>query len=358
MEPSDQSRYIEYFQRQLLREGSESFWHGQQDWFEENRSKFAEKFLSISKTDGEVAKTLSDSVLAHKSQYEYDDFFSKLIFEPLVLKALGICKEGGFPLNNPIKLVDSPAFEPSPAALPSSSEHLLFAGQGTYVFCNYWSKIFSSAVAEVSSLSSEEKGSPEALLTKLKEGNVLLDAARLSVHYAYADSLVGFGRLEQAEELMVIRALLVSAMEIFVIGHEIGHFLSHEAHPDTQGIRPGLDLKSHELECDAIGISITSAYGAHEKNAFAYTLIGPLLFFYALRTCTQVKAILLDEKPVQSVSHPEHEDRFRYVLSCLDMVEDKNVIMKDVTFFMDVAMCIGSQVQLIAYDLKTNYEAR
>ena len=357
MDHLEQQRYIEYFQRQLVREGSDGFWQGQKVWFDQNRSAIAEQYLQTSKSRDGKAAALADSVLAHQDQGEYDNFFARQIFEPLVRKALDLCHEGGFPLRNPVRFVNSPGLEPSPAALPSSAEHVLFMGQGTFAFCNYWSKIFSSAMAEIGKLPPEEHKSPEAMLSKLKQGSVLVDATRLAVRYAYFDSLLGFGRVEQPQELMGFRVLLVNAMEIFVVGHEIGHLLGYEAHPETQGIPPGADAKSHELDCDAVGLAISTAYGVREENAFAFQLIGPLLLFYALRTCDQVKAILLDETPTPSESHPSHEERFRFALDFLDAAGAQDNIKESVQVALDVAMCVGSQVQLIAHDMKATLAA-
>lgn len=357
MDHLEHQRYIEYFQRQLVRDGSDGFWQGQKAWFDQNRTAIAEQYLKTIKSRDGKASALADSILAHQDQGEYDNFFAHQIFEPLVRKAIDLCCEGGFPLRNPVKFVNSPGLEPSPAALPSSAEHVLFMGQGTFSFCNYWSKIFSSAMAEIGSLPPEEHKSPEAMLSKLKQGRVLVDATHLAVRYAYFDSLLGFGRVDQPQEIMGFRVLLVNAMEIFVVGHEIGHLLGHEAHPETQGIPPGTDAKSHELECDAVGLAISTVYGVREENAFAFQLIGPLLFFYALRTCDQVKEILLDEPPAQSDSHPSHEDRFRFALNFLDAAGAQENIKESVQFALDVAMCVGSQVQLIAHEMKATIAA-
>jgi hypothetical protein len=352
MDYQDNQRYIEYFQRQLVREGSDSFLRDHQLWLEKNRTVFAERFRQIGIGHEEPASGLADSVLSHRNQGDYDSFFARQIFQPLVRKALDICNEGGFPLKNPVKFVNSPGLEPSPAALPSSIEHLLFMGQGTFAFCNYWCKIFSSAMAEVSKLSSEERKSTEAIFNKLKSSQALLDATRLSVHYANFNSVLGFGRIEHPKNLVTIRALLVNSMEIFVVGHEIGHLLAHESHPETHGIPEGTCLKEHELECDAVGLAISTAYGVREENGFAFQLIGALLFFYALHTCDQVKGILVGHLPKSSESHPSHEERFRFTLDFLRLIEANDTTMESVRFALDVAECLGSQVQLIAHNLK------
>lgn len=350
----ENQRYIEYFQRQLAPEGADSFWQGQKEWFETNRPAIAERCLSLSKKAGDRLQVLAESVLAHEDQSEYENFFAKQIFEPLVQDALEICEQNGIAPKKPIRFVNSPGLDPSPVALPSSAEHLLFAGQGTFAFCNYWSKVFSSAIAEVAELPAEERSTPEAVIEKLRQGRVLQDAAELALRYAQFDSLLGFGRIEQPSELLGFRILLVNAMEIFAVGHEIGHFLAHEAHPETSGIRPGQDSKSHEIECDAIGLAISTAYGVRECNPFAFQLIGPLLLFYALHTCEQVKLILFDEEPSPSDSHPSHEERFKHALDFLYEVGASEHIKASVHFVLDVAMYVGSQVQMIVRDLKTH----
>ncbi|TBU71639.1 hypothetical protein [Phytopseudomonas daroniae] len=302
-------------------------------------------------------QVLAEALLAHEDQGEYDDFFAKQIFEPLVKEALEICEANGIALKNPVKFVNSPGLDPSPTALPSSGEHLIFAGQGTSAFCNYWSKIFSSAIAEISELPTEERSSSEAVIQKLREGHILVDAARLALRYALFNSVLGFGRVEQPRELFGPRVMLVSAMEIFAIGHEIGHFLAHEAYPDASGISPEQDSKTHELECDAVGLAISTAYGVRNGNSFAFQLIGPLLLFYALRICEQVKSILIDEPPTPSESHPSHEERFKYALNFLYKAGATEDIKESVHFALDVAMHVGSQVQMIAKDLKAHMDA-
>lgn len=350
----EHQRYVEYFQRQLMRDGSESFWYGQKDWFDKNRSAIAEQYLQFSKGDEGRALGLAQAVMSHDDQGEYDNFFANQIFAPLVKKVLEICEEGSFAPRLPVRFVNSPGVEPSPAALPSSFEHVLFAGQGTFAFCNYWAKVFSSAMAEVGELPKEEHKSPDAVIAKLREGRVLIDAVRLAVRYAQVESLLGFGRVEQPKELMGFRVLLLNAMEVFIVGHEMGHFIGHEAHPDTSGIPPGSDSKSHELECDAVGLAVCTAYGVREDNPFAFQLIGPLLLFYALRTCEQSKVILFDENTAESDSHLSNEERFKFALDFLNAAGSSDTVKESVEFALHVAMCVGSQVQLIVHDLKAS----
>jgi hypothetical protein len=351
MSDSELQRYINYFQRGLLRPGSESFWEGQKDWFDKNRALIAKQYESISRGVDGRAVDLSLAVLRHEDSSEFDNFFSQQIFEPLLGKVLVLCSKGGFAPKNPVRFANSPGMEPSPAVLPSSVEHILFAGQGTFAFCNYWAKVFSAAISAIGELSKKSRGSRQAVANKFQKANVISDAARLAVYYAVHDSLIGFGKLPQAEKLKPFRALLVTSMEVFIIGHEIGHFICYEDRPETQGIAPGSSAKEHELECDVVGLSLCTAYGAEENNALAFQLIGPLLFFFALEMCEKVKSILTREGRVDSETHPGCQDRFIFALDFLKEIKASEEVMQSVQFALDVATHIGEAVELIAYDL-------
>jgi hypothetical protein len=129
------------------------------------------------------------------------------------------------------------------------------------------------------------------------------------LRYALTDSLVGFGRIEQPKEQHGFRILLVNAMEIFVVGHEIGHFTSHEKSPESSGALSPSESRALEFQCDAVGLAVSTAYGQEENNAFAFQLIGAILFFYALRICEQATAIILNAEAPRSQSHPSAEER-------------------------------------------------
>lgn len=347
----ERGRYIEYLQGTLVREGSEEFLRGQKEWFEKNRRTIAQKYVDIGDPTGRFGRDIAAAVLAHADQGEYDSFIARQIFEPLLGKVLEISKKMGFTPKLPVRFANSPGIEPSPSALPSTSEHVLFAGQGTFAFCNYWAKVFSSAIVEISEMPKRKRRSTPEILTKLRKGQVLIDATRLAVRYAMTDSLVGFGKVEQRPDIHGVRVLLVNAMEVFVVAHEVAHFVAYEAYPDTMGIAPGSNSKMHELECDTFALAVCTQYGVQENNAFSFQLVGPLLFFYALRICERTKAVLTGQPPRESDTHPTNEDRFKFALDFLRSVGAKKHILSSVTFALETAMIIGTQVHLIAQDI-------
>lgn len=105
----EKQRYVEYFQRQLVREGSEDFLNGQKHWFESNRLLIAEKFLALNRKDGSAPKKWADAVIAHEDSGEHDFCFSHQIFEPLLAKTLEICSKAGFSPQLPVRFANSPA---------------------------------------------------------------------------------------------------------------------------------------------------------------------------------------------------------------------------------------------------------
>lgn len=347
----ENQRYVEYLQRQLVRGDSEDYLDGLKEWFKENRVAISERYRELESESTSRARTLADAVLIHEDQGDYDFFLSRQIFEPLLAKTLKICQQSGIAPELPVKFANSPGVDPSPTALPSMDEHILFAGPGTFAFCNYWSKIFSTALYEVGQIPRRKQKNLAVVLQKLRSGQVLIDATHLAVHYAMSRSLLGYGKLDQSEELHRVRVMLVNSMEVFIVAHEVGHFVGHEEHPETRGIPPDSDSKQHELECDAIGLAVCTAYGVEENNPFAFQLIGPLLFFYALRICEETESILTGVHSGSSESHPSTDERIRFILQFLKEVGANKAVHRSVNDALEIAMIIGSQVLQIVREV-------
>ncbi|ENV09363.1 hypothetical protein F966_02020 [Acinetobacter higginsii] len=343
-------RYINYLQSTLVREGSEEFLISYKQWFEKNRESFAQDFIRM--TSSNSTNKHSAAVLEYKAQGEYDDFFSRQIFEPLLTKVMAIASQHGLAPKLPVHFSNSPNIEPSPAALPSNSEHILFAGQGTFSFCNYWAKVFSTAIFEVASLSKNKQKNESNVIDQLQNSHVINDAALLASCHAITGSLVGFGKLEQPVNLNKLRVELLTAMEVFIIAHEIAHFIAHEEFPDTGGIRPESNSKEHEIECDEFALNICTAFGVQENNPFSFQLIGPLLFFYALQICENTRVTLTGHKQIPSDSHPTHNDRVQFTFNFLKEVGASSNILDSASYSLRIAKIIETQVQLIMENLK------
>lgn len=169
-------------------------------------------------------------------------------------------------LTRPVHLVTSTDLSPSPVARPSAHEHLLFVGPGTLLCCNYWSKVYSSALAEVAKFAtSQSKTSIDPILA---EGGFkawpwpIFAASKLVLYYAYAGTLVGFGPLEQSEQHGAFRMELLKAMEVFIIGHEYAHFIWEErlGHLSTE-VAP-----EEERSADLLAFSICRWFGVKANS--------------------------------------------------------------------------------------------
>ena len=343
----EQDRYVQYMQRSLVAEGTEEFLRKQRQWLQDKKFEHANQIRAISKEPSEKLEAWARSLLDHQDEGEHDCIWARNIFEPLLEQTLAICREADKVLKNPVRFANSPAIDVSPSSLPSQHQHILFAGQGTFAFCNYWAKVFSTAIHAVATKCGTTCTSEE-IAACLKGSKVIGDAARLAFRYASTGTLVGFGKLEQEKELTIGRTLLVNSMEIFAVAHEVGHFFNHEEHPGTNGLAPGDSLKDLELDCDALALTVCSAYGQREDNIFASHLIGPLLFFYALRICDKAAERLFGEhRNHDSDSHPTHAERIHAILAFLDYVVADPVAVGGAQFAMEIAMVIGSQLQLL-----------
>ncbi|MGG1949714.1 hypothetical protein [Ralstonia solanacearum] len=341
-------------QRTLVREGTEEFLRGQRQWLQKKKMEHAARIRALSEEPSEHLEAIAQSLLNHQDEGEYDSVWSRNIFQPLLNKTLAICSECKLVLKHPVRFANSPSIDVSPAALPSQHEHIVFAGQGTFAFCNYWAKIFSAAIYEVGN-QFDTDWSPEKILACLKGSRIIRDAALLALRYARTGSLVGFGKLEQPEHLLLGRTLLVNAMELFAIAHEVGHFFCYEEHPETDGLASGQSPKDLELECDALALAVCTGYGQSEDNAFAFQLTGPLLFFCALRICDQAAAQLVGEHGIEtSNSHPTHLERIQFIQEFLKKVGAAPHVIDGAQFVLEVAAIIESQVQLLWSELAEN----
>lgn len=348
MSLDDHNRYTDYFQRSLLSEGAESYWAGYREWFESNRAAIGAR---LSEIEGKSESRLSRSILNHIDDGPLDDAMAKTIFQPLLTRALKIGKDGySFPKNS-VRLASSPALDPSPAALPSEFEHVLFIGQGTLRFCNYWAKIFTRSLMALSSTANLDGLSDEQIVAELTKSGVVADAFKLASRHALHGTVLGFGRLDQPENQTAFRVMLLNAMEMFIVGHEVGHFITNEMHPETAGLAPGKTARDLELDCDSIGFSICSIYGRDEENEFAVQLLGPILLFLSLDLCDEVKSILSGIERESSPSHPSHFERYEFAIQFFLQLNPQKDLTSDLLRTLRIANQLCTCVLVIATQL-------
>lgn len=248
--------------------------------------------------------------------------FGKRIFEPLLEKLLKLAEEHKIAPKLPIYFSTSPAVDASPAAVPSSERHLLFAGQGTYSFCNYWGKIYTLSLQQLAGVC-RRKHTAKYVLPKLVRRGVIGSATSLAWRYATRGSVLGIGKLAIPDKLSDARMLMVTAMEVFILGHEIGHFLLQEDFPDTNGTPPDWSEKDVELHCDVVGLALCTSFGKQEGNPFAYQFIGPLLFFSAMEVCQRVSRLIGTRQFEESSTHPSHAERIQNIFDFVKTIKGR-----------------------------------
>lgn len=338
-------RYIDYLQRQLVSPGSEPLLEKQRRWLYENRERLVSQFRSLEGLDISQAERLELGFGVYSEPGSHESVLAREIFSPLLAEATSICERMGTKPNGPVVLASSPGMEPSAAAWPSDGTHVLFAGQGTYVFCNYWSKVFISALSTLQSLKRRE--CTRANLTRLlRRSSAFDDAIRLALYYSVTGSLVSFGKLGSQENKteQITRAMLVSSMEIFIISHELAHFTFYEQHPETNGIPPQQSPKELELGCDAIGLSACTVYGLEHENTFATQFIGPLLFFHALAMCEDARDRILEVPHSANDTHPALSERIEFIFEFAQRVNEDRRIIRTMKDSQKIIECLSALV--------------
>jgi hypothetical protein len=311
----DLFRYIEYLQRGLIAPGTEPVVEHEREWSAENRERLQRDLGRLAgEQPSEALRRLENEFAQFEPKTAYDSFEANQIFAPLVDKIGEYMIAAGIGLQAPVTFASSPALEPSPAARPSVHGHVLFAGRGTYAFCNYWAKLFTDLLVTLGErIGTERLFTAEDVDELLGETAVGQNAVKLSLYYALTGTVIGFGRMHQPEQTNSLRVAILLAMEAFIIGHEMAHFSAEEEYPDTNGLSPSASAIDLEIQCDAIALSMATAYGAERRNPFALHCSGPALLFWALKISEDARACLLNLEPVQSTSHPSLEDRLMMI---------------------------------------------
>lgn len=344
-------RYLEYFQKMLVRAGTEQFLSEQKQWFHLNRSRLAAEYDAIASGQGDDIPALDNPFLSHQDQTEYDSVFSRQIFAPILSKALHASAKLGYAVRRPVVLANAPGVEPTPAGVPSTDSHMLFVGEGTSSFCNYWAKVFSAVIYKAGTISKQER-SGDSVIAAIRTDPVMLQAVRLVLRYVRAESLMGFGEFKQEPHLLPFRAMLVSAMETFIVGHELAHFFLHEQYPEMNGVPPGNKPQEVELLCDAMGFAICSAVGEADDNEVSRHLIGPLLLLYALKLSEDVQSILLNLKPKISDTHPGLAERIQSLFMFAKTADPSGSLAASMEEALDYALIVGAHVKSVLMSVR------
>jgi hypothetical protein len=345
-------RYIEYLQRQLITPGTELIANNEHKWFSDNRERILlqlqERRSKFPESENSF-KQLESSMAVYEPDSLYDSFFAREIFSPLVNEITQYMRENGMSLKSEVIFVNSPMTEPNAASRASFTGHLLFAGRGVYSFCNYWAKLYVKIFAElnVNSLELTNRSSRQDVEFVLERHPVGKLALALIVYYALTGTLIGFGRVEEPEQNTPTRYALLRAMEAFIIGHELHHFVAEEEHPETNGISETATAKDLEIACDIFGLSMCTVYGHKNQNPFAFLCTGPQLLFWALKICEDARSLIFGIKKDQGGTHPSHEERIsliRQFISEVSHIDNREIFLETLDEADNVGLAIHSFV--------------
>ena len=220
----------------------------------------------------------------------------------------------------------------------------MFAGAGTFSFCNYWAKIFSTLLFELGEINHLDYDENSVILL-LTEKNIGINILRLVVHYSYAGTLSGFGKLEQDSKLMTGRALLVNAMEVFIIAHEVYHFKLEEDYPEQNGVPPDSTVKEMELLCDSMSLAISTVYGKKNNNPFSFQFLAPLIFFHSLKICENGREYLLDEQKLKGDSHPTPQERIEWIYEFAKQAKVPSQVLESMQYITSMAITIEAYTE-------------
>lgn len=204
----------------------------------------------------------------------YESTIARAIFTPLLKEVLAQAKEVNLGIKRGIIFANATNAGPGAMSVPSTHEHLLFAGAGTYMFCNYWAKV----VANVALACRRAFGPRPITKRRLQQlwpqrVDLIATAVRLTMYSRLLGTVIGFGRLPTSAEAGGFRVELLSAMESFAVAHEVGHCFIEEREPSREA------SQEDELSCDAYSWCINRMIGMRDGNwsmasgAAAYTFL-------------------------------------------------------------------------------------
>jgi hypothetical protein len=149
--------------------------------------------------------------------------------------------------------------------------------------------------------------------TLLAHKDLLVVPTTMALYYAQYGTLVGYGMVAERGPLWME---LVEAMEVFVVGHEYGHFVLEEGKGSVGEVSDEARPFHEELFADAIGYHLTRAYGNQHENWSAFCGAAPVLFFRSVGLCERVRSMVLSQAAAPSApsnSHPPLDERIESI---------------------------------------------
>jgi hypothetical protein len=291
-ECDDAVRYIQYLQQQQLAEGWDQFFRDASRGPDE--ALISNVLQMVATTLGEPDErllTMAREMLTAPIELRtaYENRATEIRYKPILDEVIEAAIDLGIPAVRPIDLATSTDISCTPMALPTEDRHLLFAGEGTARFCNYWTKAISRSFFTLRALPSGlSQAEWDSALTSAKPSGVLL-AALFATKYAFHGTMLEFGRIPNIPEETDWRAALLHAMLLFSVAHEYAHFVFYENDPETRGMLSEEKSKDLEFKCDRMAIRISTQAGKKWERVQIRTGLGALAFYCVMSLCQDVK---------------------------------------------------------------------
>lgn len=312
---SDEERYIQYLQENLLSDGFDDYFINLSSI--KNLEQLGNTFSNWKNIYPEQVRQIEAKFQLFTPKTLYDNFFAKEYFSAKLVQLEAALKTLGITLKGSISVENSTSAAPTPFARPTSGNHLLFAGAGTMSFCNYWAKIITDIIFNYKTFNKNQRiiSSYQIRDCFKRDPNLIVQCSKLCLRYACYGTLLGFGEVIQPIDQLTYRSALVDAMETFIISHELSHFVAEERFSDKyKGNISPEDCLALESFCDELGLQLSRECDK-DSNWLTFCGIGALVFFSTYGLCEETRN-LIEEKYInensiytQTDDHPTIKNR-------------------------------------------------
>ena len=195
---------------------------------------------------------------------------------------------------------------------------LVLVNQPLFAFCNAISKLFlTTALFRSSGRPHEAQLDTARVASAIESHPELLFELTMTIgmYAAIGQYQHSFSFGTDNHVLVRLRYDLLVAMEMFVVGHEIGHTLAQESRAraaageaSSEGIT---DAHRKEFQADLVAATIAAVHGRNNDIVFMRTGVGGSLALAWLDIVARARAVIAtgDVKEYLSATHPSLEDR-------------------------------------------------
>lgn len=322
-------RYVEHLQAQMLTDGSEAV-HDPvvfAQWRKANRDKLLHA-AQFSGGTAELVDLMDELASEHGAPSRFASFSANAIFRPVLEKVLSASDQLALRPRRPVLLANSTDIGASPRVLPSPvGEHLIFAGAGTFSFCNYWAKVVAHIARQFYAHHGPKRMTGDRLLASFaRDHRHFLEACKLTAYCRITGSAVAFGIMRSAPEVAPFRMMLVQAMEVFAVAHELGHCYLEERSSSSSAPDP-----CDEFACDAYALAVSRAAANGSDDWCVFTGAGGLLLLLLSGICFPDRSTNGNHE-----SHPTVESRVEALIKLITEYTAADQLDQTLSYLLDL----------------------